>query len=150
MEVPVVSLIGFSREELLTLHQLLIYAQDHLLEEREELDSPPGWPGPQLKNRHYLSPEGRSALRQSIGIVSFMIQQLEGVLRQDVPLDRAMDLAVCDIPSFRGYLDDGMRLNGLGVRYVQRMPYDDATKEQLLRVYSLEYRFLDVLRDHVQ
>lgn len=144
----VVSLTEFQSEELQLLYQLFSYNRDNLVEDKEELgmvsDRLPGF---HLRDNRYASSEGFRSLLRHTWFVSFVAQQLEITLSQQVPLDRAMDLSPLPDPqAFLRYLQNELRRNELGAQYTQRAYRNSQTGECLLDAFSLEYRFLSLLR----
>ena len=116
MEALVVNLTEFRPEELKMLHQLFSYNRDNLAEDKEEIMSTQDLlPGPHLKDVRYTSPSGFSSLIRRIWYVSFLAQQLEIVLSQKAPVDRAIDLSRLPDPAgFPEYLKSELYRNLLG------------------------------------
>jgi len=151
MGTLVVNLTEFRPEELKMLHQLYSYNRDNLVEDKEEIMSTQDLlPGPHLKHVRYSSPAGFSSLIRRIWYVSFLVQQLETVLCQKAPLDRAIDLSRLPDPhAFLEYLKSELHRNLLGTQYTQRT-YKSQVGQCLLDAFSLEYRFLNLLYHHLQ
>ena len=151
MEALVVNLTEFRPEELKMLHQLFSYNRDNLVEDKEEIMSTQDLlPGPHLKDVRYASSAGFSSLIRRIWYVSFLTQQLEIVLSQKAPLDRAIDLSnLPDPQAFHGYLKSELHRNQQGTWYTQRT-YKSQVGQRLLDAFSLEYRFLNLLYHYLQ